>query len=126
MIHIFGYLKDHLKRKFRFDPGHTKIDEARFYKFYWEDFYRGVEEAIPGDMSNPRGNIMSTHCFIDANRGGNKINRHSQTGILIFCYIAPIIMFSKKHNTVETITFGSEFTVLKNAVELVKALRYKL
>ena len=44
----------------------------------------------------------------------------------MFCCMAPIIMFSKRQNTVETSTFGSEFTALKNAVELVEALRYKL
>ena len=39
---------------------------------------------------------------------------------------ARIIAFSKRQNTVETSTFSSEFTALKNAVELVEALRYKL
>ena len=33
---------------------------------------------------------------------------------------------SKKHNSAETSTFGSEFTALKLTVELVIALRYKL
>ena len=33
---------------------------------------------------------------------------------------------SRRQNSVETSTFGSEFTALKNAVELVTALRYKL
>ena len=33
---------------------------------------------------------------------------------------------SKKHNSVETSTFGSEFTALKLAVKLVIALQYKL
>ena len=39
---------------------------------------------------------------------------------------APIIFFSKRQNSVETSTFGSEFTACKQAVELIKALRYKL
>ena len=69
---------------------------------------------------------MSTHCFVDANHAGNKVTRRSQTGILIFCCMAPIMWHSKRQNTVETSTFGSEFTALKNAVELVEALRYKL
>ena len=76
-----------------------------------------MEEAIPGEIPKPRGNVMSTNCFVDANHGGNKINRRSQTGILIFCCMAPIIMFSKRQNAVEIITFGSEFNALKNAVE---------
>ena len=34
--------------------------------------------------------------------------------------------FSKRHNLVETSMFGSEFTALKQAAEMVKALWYKL
>ena len=36
------------------------------------------------------------------------------------------MFFSKRQNSVETSTFGSEFTAMKQAVELLKALRYKL
>ena len=46
--------------------------------------------------------------------------------MLIFCNRAPILWFRKRQNSVESSTFGSEFTALKNAVELVTALRYKL
>ena len=54
------------------------------------------------------------------------MTRRSQSGILIFCNCAPIIWYSKRQNTVETSTFGSEFQAIKNAVELTEALRYKL
>ena len=77
-------------------------------------------------MPKPRGNSVSTHYFVYANHAGNKVTCRSQTGILIFVNRAPIIAFSKRQNTVETITFGSEVTALKNAVEIVEALRYKL
>jgi hypothetical protein len=40
--------------------------------------------------------------------------------------MAPIIWYSKRQNTVETSMFGSEFIVLKIAVELTDALIYKL
>ena len=48
------------------------------------------------------------------------------TGILIFFNCAQIIWHSKRQNGVETSTFGSELTALKNAVEMITALRYKL
>ena len=48
------------------------------------------------------------------------------TGILIFCNCAPIICHAKRQNGVETSTFGSEFTAIKNAVELIAALHYTL
>jgi hypothetical protein len=34
--------------------------------------------------------------------------------------------FSKRQNSVEASTFGSEFTAMKNTVEMIEALRYKL
>ena len=69
---------------------------------------------------------MSTPCFVDANHTGDKTTRRSMTGILIFCNRATIIWHSKQQNGVETSAFGSEFTTMKNAVELIAALRYKL
>jgi hypothetical protein len=102
------------------------IDESKFVKFDWEDFYRGVKEAVPGDMPPPRGNPVSTHVFVDASHASDKLNRRSQTGILIFVNRAPIMWYSKRQNAVETSTFGSEFIALKTAVEMTEGLRYKL
>ena len=85
-----------------------------------------MKEEIPPNMPKPRGNFVSTIFFVDDNHAGNKVTCRSQTGILIFVNKAPIISFSKQQNTVETSTFSSKFTALKNAVELVEALRYKL
>ena len=76
-------------------------------------------EAIPGDMPEPRGNLMSTHIFVDSIHGGNKVTGRSVTGVLLFFCMAPDIMFSKSQNTVGKSRFGSEFTALKNEVELV-------
>ena len=69
---------------------------------------------------------MSTHCFVDAKHAGDKKTRRSMTGILIFCNRAPIICHSRQQNGVKTSTFGSEFTAMKNVMELIAALRYKL
>ena len=85
-----------------------------------------MKEEIPPNTPKPRGNSVSTHCFVDANHAGNKVTCRSKTGILIFVKKSPIIAFSKRKNTVETSTFGSELTSLKNAVKLVEALRYKI
>ena len=126
VMHMFGYLKEHPKRKLAFDAAHPEIDERRFHKYDWFDFYRGAKESIPGDMPEARGNVASTHCFVDANHAGNMTNRRSQTGILIFMNWAPIIWHSKRQNTLKTSTFGSEITAMKNAIELIEALRYKL
>ena len=69
---------------------------------------------------------MSTHCFVDADHASNTVTRRLQTGILIFLNRAPIVWYSKRRNTVETSTFGSEFIAMRTAVEHIEALRYKL
>jgi len=126
VYHIFGYLKTSPRRRLYFDPDHPIISEKRFQSFDWEDFYADAKEPIPYDMPEPLGNNAEIHAFVDASHASDKTNRRSQTGILIFVNRAPIIFYSKKQNSVETSTFGSEFTAMKQAVELIKGLRYKL
>ena len=46
--------------------------------------------------------------------------------MVIYLNKAPILWFSKRQNTVETSTFGSEIVALRISVELVEGLRYKL
>jgi hypothetical protein len=126
VYHVFGYLKQHKKRTLAFDPRYPAIDGRRFKVCDWHDFYRGAAEKIPHDMPEPLGSPMSMHCFVDADHAADRATRRSHTGILIFCNRAPIIWHSKRQNTVETSTFGSEFVAMKIAVELIEGLRYKL
>ena len=124
--HMFGYLKQKPKRKLGFDPTEPNISEKMFKDYDWGDFYKDAKEAISPDAPEPRGHSVSTHCFVDADHAGNKVTRRSQTGILIFINRAPITFFSKKQNTVEVSTFGSEYIASRIAVEMIESLRYKL
>ena len=108
------------------DPDYPKIEEDRFIRYDWTEFYRYAEEPIPPDMPEARGLHMTTHCFVDSDHAGDKATRRSQTGILIFCNRAPIIAFSKRQNSVECSTYGSELVAMRQAVDLLKGLRYKL
>ena len=78
------------------------------------------------DMPEARGNKVGTQCFVDVSHAVDKVTRRSQTSILIFMNKAPIIFYSKKQNSVERSTFGSEYTAMKQAVELIKSFRFKL
>ena len=124
--HIFGYLKEWPKRKLFFDPQHPELDERSFTTYDWYDFYRDAKEPVPGDMPAPRGQTVSTHCFVDSDHAANTVTRHSQTGLLLFVSRAPVTWFSKRQNTVEMSNFGSEFIAMKTAVEHIEALCYKL
>ena len=75
LYRMFAYLKMNSKRKIAFDPQHPRISEKMFQKHNWHDFYRGVEEAIPGDRPVPQGNPTSTHCFVDASHGSDRATR---------------------------------------------------
>jgi hypothetical protein len=126
VYHIFGYLKQSPRRRLYLDPDYPMISEERFTKYEWTDFYKYAEEAQPPNMPTPRGRMMSTHCFVDSDHAGDKVTRRSQTGILIFCCRAPVLSYSKRQNSVETSTYGSELVAMRQAIDLVKSLRYKL
>ena len=126
VYHIFAYLKSHANSAIALDPKIPYVDETRFKPVSWADFYPEAEEAIPPNMPEPRGNSVKVSCFTDANHAGNVVTRRSHTGIVLFLNNAPITWYSKRQNTVESSTFGSEFVALRTALELIEGLRYKL
>jgi len=126
LFHIFGYLKRNKRATIVFDESYVEWDEGSFEEHDWTDFYKGVQEKVPPNAPSPRGLPVQINCFVDADHAGNRVTRRSHTGILIFLNRAPIIWYSKAQNTVETSTFGSEFTAMRIAVEMLESLRYKL
>jgi hypothetical protein len=125
-LHVFAYLKRYDKSTVVFDDSTPVYDEARFAKADWAEYYPDAADPTPPNLPEPRGNGVSTTCFVDADHAGCQATRRSQTGILLFIQRAPIIWYSKRQNTVESSTFGSEFVAMKTAVEQVEGLRYKL
>ena len=126
VLHIFAYLKKNNRSKIVFDDSLPEFDESRFERCDWEEFYPGAREVIPPNAPEVRGRPMTMTCFVDADHAGCRVTRRSHTGILIMLNRAPIMWYSKRQNTVETSTFGSEFIALKTAVEMIEGLRYKL
>jgi hypothetical protein len=92
----------------------------------WRDFYGDVSEELPPNMPEAKGQPVVVSCFVDANHAGNMITRRLYTGILIYVQNAPIVWFSKRQNTVESSSFGSEFVALQAAKDMIVAIRYKL
>ncbi len=64
--------------------------------------------------------------FCDSDHGHDKITGRSITGLICFVGSTPIIWESKRQTSVQTSTFGAEFTALKRAVEKVVMIRYHL
>ena len=123
---MFGYLKLKPKRKLGFDHSEPIVSEQMFKKYYWQDFLKDAKEAIPNDAPEPRGNLITTYCFADADHASNKITRRSQTGVSILINRDPVVFFSKNQATVELSTFGSEFIGSRIVIEIIEPLRYKL
>ena len=128
IYNVFAYLKKHMDMgKLAYDLKTPEVDESAFNNNAdLKDFYGDVEEELPPKMPEPCGNVVRISDFVDANHAGIVVTHRSHSGIIIFVQNAPIIWFSKRQNTVEAATFGSEFVALRICKELIVALRYKL
>jgi hypothetical protein len=125
-FHVFGYLKKHARSRMVFNETEPAIDQSRFRVVDWSEFYPDAVEAIPQDAPEPRGGSDVISCFLDSDHAGCRLTRRFHTGVLILVNNAPILWHSKRQNTVESLTFGSEFVALQMAVDMIKGLRYKL
>ena len=123
---IVHYLSKNPMKRIVFDPRDPGVDESTFIKGDWTEFYGDVVEEDPPNMPEPLGNPVTMHCFVDANHAGNKVTRRSHTGIIILLNNSFISAFSKRQNTVESSTFGSELVAMRVARDLISAMRIKL
>ena len=77
-------------------------------------------------MLQPLGRPVDTTCFDDADHASNTVTQRSHTGIMLFVNNALIKSYSKRQNTVESSTFGSELVALRISRDLIVELRLKL
>jgi hypothetical protein len=125
-FHIFAYLKQFNRARLVFDDAIPDFGDTHFHVCDWGATYPDAAEPMPPNMPEARGHSVVTSCYVDADHAGCRVTRRSHTGLLIFVNNAPIIWFSKRQNTVESSTFGSEFIALKIAIDQIEAIRYKL
>ena len=129
VYHIFAFLKTHPRLNIVLDPRLVPLNENAFANVELtacRDFYGDVAEELQPKMPAPLGNTLDITCFVDSDHAGNVVTRRSHTRIIIFLNNAPVIWFSKKENTVESSSFGSEFVALRIVRDLIMGLRYKL
>jgi Reverse transcriptase (RNA-dependent DNA polymerase) len=126
VFHIFAYLKRYNHSSMVFDDT-IPVHNADLFKVCdWTEMYPGAAESVPPGAPQCRGKSVTTTCYVDADHAGCHVTRRSQSGIIIFVNKAPILWYSKRQNTVETSTFGSEYIAARIAVEMIEGLRYKL
>ena len=64
--------------------------------------------------------------FVDSDHAGDKVDRRSRTGFMIFLNMAMINWHTKNQATVEGSVFGAECVAMKQGVEALRGIRYKL
>ena len=64
--------------------------------------------------------------FADSNHAGKQATRRSRSGFMILMNMGMMQCHCKQQATVEGAVFGAEFVCLKQGVECLKGIRYKL
>ncbi|MGH3056517.1 MAG: reverse transcriptase domain-containing protein, partial [Gaiellaceae bacterium] len=113
---IFAYLKtyNNTSIKFRVDiPNYDGYPLAEEYD--WTYVYGDVNEELPENMPRPKGKMVRTSSYVDANLQHDLITGRSASGVLHFVNKTPIDWYCKRQNTVETATYGTEFVAARIA-----------
>ena len=128
VLHIFAYLKKYHNTEMVYDPSDPGIDDALFEKQDWasSEFGDTLSETLPSNMPEPRGMGFIMNAKVDADHAADTTTRRSRTGFLVYLNSAPIYWLSKKQISIESSSFGSEFTAMKQCTEYIRGLRYKL
>jgi hypothetical protein len=115
---IYGYLKKFSSAVIRVRILIPDLGNLPDQDFDWcYTVYGNVHELISVDSPEPLGNCVTTVTYTDANFCHDILIGRSVTGILHLCSQALIEWYLKQQETIETETFGSEFTAERIAVD---------
>jgi hypothetical protein len=79
--------------------------------------FGNVTEELPNNAPTSLGKEVTITTYVDANLSHDWTTGHAVTGTLDFLNGTPIDWFSKRQNTVETTTYGSEFVAARIATD---------
>jgi hypothetical protein len=124
---MYGYLKKFASAAIRVRVLEPDLNDLPDQDFDWcHSVYGDVEELVPRDVPKPLGKTITTVTYKDANLYHDMLTGRSVTGVLHLCNQTLIDWYSKRQATVETATFGSEFTAARIAVDQIIDLRSTL
>jgi hypothetical protein len=73
VFHIFAYLKRYNRSSMVFDETQPLLDESRFHKCDWSEYYPGACEAVPPDAPEVRGQSVLMSCFVNADHASCRL-----------------------------------------------------
>ena len=122
---MFAYLKRNHNSEMLFYPRDPVIDESFFERKYWtsSEFGLSLEKDMSDNMPQTRDMGFVMQSYVDADYAGDSITCRSRTGFLVYFNCTPVYWISKKHTSVDTRLFGSEFITMKNCTEYIRGLR---
>jgi hypothetical protein len=126
VFHLFAHLANNHDARVVFDPTYPVIDEDAFVKADWKAMYGDGKEALPPGAPIPLGKEVDLRLYVDSDHAGEKFTRRSRTGFVIYLNMAPVVWFSNQQPNVESSFFGDEFVAMKNGIETIRGLCYKL
>ena len=124
---ICGYLVKFQKACIRVKTEMPDYSDIPVPEYDWSrSVYGNVQEQRPTDAPTPKGKMVRTTTYKDANLYHDLSTGRAVTGIINFLNQTPIEWYSKKQTTVETATYGSEFTSARIAVQQIASMRVTL
>ena len=125
VLHIFGYLRKYHNAELVYNPSNPCVNESDFQISDWSSSEFGHiqgEEVFPPNAPEPRGLGFVMRLKVDADHATDTVTRRSRTGFLVYLNSSLIYWSSKKQNSVESSSFGSEFCTMKTCCEYLRGL----
>jgi hypothetical protein len=126
---IMGYLRKFPRRGYvinpdppHFDPIYENVEVNCDFGNQYHYFQEDIDSRFPPPLINE----LALNLFVDADHGHDKATGRSITGTLVMVGSTPVLWRSRRQTSVQTSTFGAEFTSLKAGVEEAVTLRYHL
>ena len=124
---IYGFVRKWKNAAIRYRTEEPDYSDLPDQLFTWtKSVYGTVRELIPEDMPKPLGKRITLTTYVDANLFHDIITGRSITAVLHLINKTPFDWFTKRQATVETATFGSEFTAARTAVDQIIDIRTSL
>ena len=124
---ICGYLAKFKEACIRVRTGVPDYSDLPKKEYDWaKTTYGKVRESIPADAPPPKGKEVVSTTYKDANLYHDLATGKAVTGVLHILNQTPVEWYTKKQATVETATYGSEFSAARTAIQQIAGLRLTL